>query len=117
MASSLGRMRGNLHQTFSKVTSTCAERYQSRVQTCPNAAVPTAALDDGRLPSVLRDQTPGQWRRSTRCVSNNHCVEVADLAAGIGIRNSQREMSLIFDTTAWANFVEALKGGDFDPPR
>ena len=49
-----------------------------------------------------------------RCVANNHCVEIADLADGFGIRNSQHEMSLIFDRLAWANFVTGLKDGSLD---
>ena len=54
-----------------------------------------------------------QWRRSQRCVSNNHCVEVANYGDRIGIRNSQGQASLIFTPIAWANFVDALKSDKF----
>jgi Domain of unknown function (DUF397) len=67
---------------------------------------------------VPRDpQTPPQWRKSARCVANNHCVQVAEFASGFGIRNSQDETSLIFGVHAWANFVDALKDGRFDGRR
>jgi hypothetical protein len=75
----------------------------------------TADTDGGTLSIMSRDhQKPAAWRKSNRCVADNHCVEIAEFTGGFGIRNSQHEMSLIFDAIAWANFVEALKQGDFD---
>lgn len=69
---------------------------------------------DGTLSIMSRDhQAPAQWRKSTRCVADNHCVEIAEFTGSFGIRNSQHETSLIFDTIAWMNFVDSLKEGDF----
>jgi uncharacterized protein DUF397 len=54
------------------------------------------------------------WRRSTRCVSDHHCVEVADLGDLVGLRNSQRpELSLAFPKQAWQGFLEGVRVGDF----
>jgi hypothetical protein len=54
------------------------------------------------------------WRRSARCVSDHHCVEIADLGDTVGLRNSQRaEISLTFPKQAWHDFLERLTAGDF----
>jgi hypothetical protein len=54
------------------------------------------------------------WRRSLRCVSDHHCVEVADFGDAVGLRNSQHpEHSLTISTQAWQNFLDELKAGDF----
>lgn len=56
------------------------------------------------------------WRRSTRCVSDHHCFEVADLGDAVGLRNSQRpELSLAFPKTAWRDFLSGIEAGDFHP--
>lgn len=53
------------------------------------------------------------WRRSARCVSDHHCVEVADLDDGVGLRNSQRPASsLIFSRQMWQRFVDGVKVGE-----
>ena len=55
------------------------------------------------------------WRRSTRCVSDHHCVEVADLGDTVGLRNSRRpELSMTFSKQDWQNFLEELTVGDVD---
>lgn len=55
------------------------------------------------------------WHRSARCVSDHHCVEVANFGDAVGLRNSQRpEHSLTFAAQAWQGFIEALKSGHFD---
>jgi hypothetical protein len=54
------------------------------------------------------------WRRSTRCVSDHHCVEVADLDGMVGLRNSQSpELSLVFSRQTWQGFLEGIQTGDF----
>ncbi|RSM51518.1 DUF397 domain-containing protein [Actinoplanes sp. ATCC 53533] len=54
------------------------------------------------------------WRRSARCVSDHHCVEIADLGDAVGLRNSQRsELSLTFSKQVWRGFVDRVKAGDF----
>jgi len=54
------------------------------------------------------------WRRSTRCVADHHCVEVADLDGAVGLRNSRRpEVSLVFSRHAWQAFVDDIKASGF----
>jgi hypothetical protein len=54
------------------------------------------------------------WRRSTRCVSDHHCVEVADLGDAVGLRNSQRpELSLSLSRQAWQQFIDGIEAGEF----
>ena len=58
------------------------------------------------------------WRRSARCVSDHHCVEVADLGNAVGLRNSQcPEFSLKFSRQEWHGFLDGLKAGDFNPEK
>jgi hypothetical protein len=53
------------------------------------------------------------WRRSTRCVSDHHCVEVADLGDVVGLRNSQRPgLSLTFSKQAWHGFLDIIEADD-----
>jgi len=51
------------------------------------------------------------WRKSSRSMSNGHCLEAADLAGGIGIRDSKATNGpvLCFAPDAWAIFVAGLR--------
>jgi hypothetical protein len=52
------------------------------------------------------------WRRSARCVSDHHCVEVADLGDAVGLRNSRRpELLLSFSKQDWRGFLDRLMAG------
>jgi hypothetical protein len=52
------------------------------------------------------------WRRSTRCVSDLHCLEVAIAGPSVLIRNSQRpEPVLAFPRATWHEFLTAMRGG------
>ena len=56
---------------------------------------------------------PVVWRRSARCVSDYHCVEVADLGDDVGLRNSQRpEIELSFSKAVWRDLIAAVKAGE-----
>ncbi|MEU1602415.1 DUF397 domain-containing protein [Micromonospora matsumotoense] len=50
------------------------------------------------------------WRKSTRSGSNADCVEVAEVAQVIGVRDSKDPAGpvLAFDRRSWAVFVAAL---------
>lgn len=54
------------------------------------------------------------WRRSIRCVSDHHCVEIADLGDAVGLRNSQRpELSLTFSKQMWRAFLDDIEAVAF----
>jgi hypothetical protein len=51
------------------------------------------------------------WRKSTRCESQ-HCVEVAQVPAGVAVRDSvDPERFVAFDAGAWRAFVDTLRAG------
>ena len=51
------------------------------------------------------------WRKSTRCESQ-HCVEVAQVGAGVAVRDSvDPEQFVAFDAVAWRAFVDTLRAG------
>ncbi|MGC4804849.1 DUF397 domain-containing protein [Micromonospora sp. DT233] len=54
--------------------------------------------------------TGASWRKSTRSGSNANCVEVAESARVIGVRDSKDPAGpvLAFDRRAWTTFVAAL---------
>jgi hypothetical protein len=60
--------------------------------------------------------TPLSWRRSSRSVGMNNCVETArDGADGLAVRDSKNVAlpHLSFTTTAWTSFVHGLYGKEF----
>lgn len=56
------------------------------------------------------------WRKSIRSGGGNDCVEVADLDAVVGVRDSKDPLgpNLAFDDQAWRAFAEKAKAGVFD---
>lgn len=56
------------------------------------------------------------WRKSVRSGGGNDCVEVADLHAAVGVRDSKDPQgpNLAFDDQAWRAFAEKAKAGGFD---
>ncbi|MFI7540041.1 DUF397 domain-containing protein [Actinoplanes sp. NPDC049599] len=64
------------------------------------------------------DRSQATWRRSARCVSDHHCVEIADLGELVGLRNSQvPDASLAISRPAWRHLVAGIKAGEFDQVR
>ncbi|RKR87982.1 uncharacterized protein DUF397 [Micromonospora pisi] len=60
------------------------------------------------------DSVAGTWRKSTRCESQK-CVEVAEVTAGMAVRNStDPERHVVFPATAWQAFVDTVRLGEFD---
>jgi hypothetical protein len=51
------------------------------------------------------------WRKSTRSNGSGNCVEVADLAGTIGVRDSKDIDGgiLTFEPARWSTFVSAVK--------
>ena len=62
------------------------------------------------------DATGARWHKSTRSTANGACVEVAELDAAIGVRDSKDPESpvLRFTGTDWQGFVASAKAGSFD---
>ena len=56
------------------------------------------------------------WQKSTRSGAAGHCVEVAPIAGGIAIRNSNDPGAgaLAFTTAEWAAFRGGIQDGEFD---
>lgn len=55
------------------------------------------------------------WRTAKDC-NSGHCVEVAALGEGVGIRDSKDPTgpTLSFDRAEFAVFAAGVKAGDFD---
>ncbi|OLT10580.1 hypothetical protein BJF79_25850 [Actinomadura sp. CNU-125] len=68
--------------------------------------------------STPYDLSHAQWRKSNRSGGNGNCVEVADLAVNIGVRDSKAPDAghLAFRPDAWAAFLLAARDGRFDLP-
>ncbi|GAA0594039.1 DUF397 domain-containing protein [Actinomadura livida] len=65
---------------------------------------------------TLRHVSPGaQWRKSDRSGSGN-CVEVADLRAGVGVRDGKVPDTghLVVTREAWTAFVAEVQAGRYD---
>ncbi|GAA1870655.1 DUF397 domain-containing protein [Actinomadura bangladeshensis] len=58
------------------------------------------------------------WRKSSRSGQNGDCVEVADLAAEVGVRDSKAPDAghLSFGPQNWTAFVTDIRGGRYDLP-
>ncbi|NEA28135.1 DUF397 domain-containing protein [Actinomadura bangladeshensis] len=59
-----------------------------------------------------------RWRKSTRSGGTGDCVEVADLAANVGVRDSKDPdaQHLAFALNTWTAFVAEVRDGRFDLP-
>jgi hypothetical protein len=62
---------------------------------------------------VNTDNTP-QWRTSSFC-STNACVEIAEVAEGIMLRDSKNPhvAPFHFTTDEWSAFVKGVQAGEF----
>ncbi|TDB86036.1 DUF397 domain-containing protein [Actinomadura sp. KC216] len=63
------------------------------------------------------DTSDVQWRKSSR--SDHHggeCVEIAEFAATVGVRDSKNPdgPSLAFGHAAWRAFTRRVKASEFD---
>ncbi|MBG0569244.1 DUF397 domain-containing protein [Actinoplanes aureus] len=55
------------------------------------------------------------WRTSSHC-SNGACVEVAVVGDSVAVRDSKNPQrpGLMFTRVEWRDFVDGVKGGEFD---
>ncbi|WP_372441461.1 DUF397 domain-containing protein [Plantactinospora mayteni] len=57
------------------------------------------------------------WRRSSRCVTEHHCVEFALSGTGVALRNSQRPADvLLIGRGVWRDLIAGIKDDAFDAP-
>ena len=63
------------------------------------------------------DMTRAIWRTSAHSTGGgNNCVQIADLTAGVGVRDSKNPdgPALVLPRAAWRSLVEQTKKGMFD---
>lgn len=53
------------------------------------------------------------WRRSSRCSSDSHCVEVAEVPGGVLVRDAAGRM-LPVDRERWRQFIALVRAGRYD---
>ncbi|MFA1550995.1 DUF397 domain-containing protein [Actinomadura chokoriensis] len=66
--------------------------------------------------TASRDLSLAHWRKSGRSSGNGQCVEVADLGADIGVRDSKAPDAghLTLSLQVWAAFMTQAKAGHYD---
>ena len=57
-----------------------------------------------------------EWVKSSLSFANGNCVEVADLAGDIGVRNSRDAAGAVlrFTPDEWHAFLGGVRNGEFD---
>lgn len=70
-------------------------------------------VDETPLGDNEDENLGGRWRKSSYSMSNGHCVETAQLASGIAVRDSHAVAAgspiLHFGPGAWVNFLNELR--------
>ena len=59
------------------------------------------------------------WRKSTRSGAAGHCVEIAETAVAVLVRDSKDADGavLTFAAPGWRGFIAGVRDGEFDRPR
>jgi hypothetical protein len=60
---------------------------------------------------IRHDLTDANWKKSSRSSANGQCVEVADLANAVALRDSKdpNGPALVFGRDAWKSFLAGAK--------
>lgn len=64
------------------------------------------------------DLSGAVWRKSTRSNGSGQCVQVAEVAGVVAMRDSKNPdgPALVFSAAEWRAFVAAARDGQFDLP-
>jgi hypothetical protein len=64
----------------------------------------------------MTDLSRAVWRKSTRSGGEGSCVELADLATAVGVRDSKDPSgpALVFDRTELADLLGRVRSGALD---
>jgi hypothetical protein len=67
---------------------------------------------------VAPEVDPSLWRKSGRSAANGACVEVAELAIAVAMRDSKDPQGPIlwFGQESWRSFIGSVRTGAFDRP-
>jgi hypothetical protein len=67
---------------------------------------------------VTPDLSSATWRTSTKSQDNGGCVEVADLAEHVAVRDSKNPDGpvLVFTAFEWECFLDGVNKGEFRRP-
>lgn len=64
----------------------------------------------------MSDLSRPKWRKSTHSGGGNNCVEIAALAAAVGVRDSKNPTGqmITMSPTQWTTFARQVKRGQHD---
>ncbi len=64
----------------------------------------------------MNDQPGAAWRKSSRSLNINECLEVANLDDRRAVRDSKDPSgpALVFGAAQWAAFTAGVRAGEFD---
>jgi hypothetical protein len=67
---------------------------------------------------MIMQDTTLTWRKSSRSGAAGHCVEVAEAASAVLVRDSKDVTGpvLAFGAPDWTGFLAGVRAGEFDRP-
>jgi hypothetical protein len=68
--------------------------------------------------STVPESADLRWRKSARSAGDGACIEIAESAHGVAVRDSKHPDGLVLwlDAGTWRQFIASIRAGDFDPP-